>query len=104
MRRLLEGLMAHGVTLVTTSNFAPGELYRHGLQRNQFLPAIDLIEQNLEVIEVDVAPLTPARVVRVWRNEGDTVRAGDTLVSLTQSTIQADVSARRARSARHPPG
>lgn len=52
---------------------------------------------TLEVIEVDVAPLTPARVVRVWRNEGDTVRAGDTLVSLTQSTIQADVSARRAR-------
>lgn len=52
---------------------------------------------TLEVVEVDVAPLSPARVVRVWRNEGDTVRAGDTLVSLTQSTIQADVSARRAR-------
>ena len=52
---------------------------------------------TLEVVEVDVAPLTPARVVRVWREEGDTVRAGDTLVSLTQSTIQADVSARRAR-------
>lgn len=52
---------------------------------------------TLEVVEVDVAPLTPARVVRVWRNEGDTVRAGDTLVSLTQSTIQADVNARRAR-------
>lgn len=52
---------------------------------------------TLEVVEVDVAPLTPARVVRVWRNEGDTVRAGDTLLSLTQSTIQADVSARRAR-------
>lgn len=52
---------------------------------------------TLEVVEVDVAPLTPARVVRVWRHEGDTVRAGDTLVSLTQSTIQADVNARRAR-------
>src|SRR5688572_30447801 len=52
---------------------------------------------TLEVIEVDVAPLTPARVVRVWREEGDTVRTGDTLVSLTQSTAQADVTARRAR-------
>ena len=52
---------------------------------------------TLEVVEVDLAPLTPARVVRVWRNEGDTVRAGDTLVSMTQSTIQADVNARRAR-------
>jgi cell division protein ZapE len=53
MRRLLEGLFERGVTLVTTSNFAPDELYRYGLQRNQFLPAIDLIEQNLEVIEMD---------------------------------------------------
>jgi HlyD family secretion protein len=52
---------------------------------------------TLEVVEIDVAPLTPARVIRVWREEGDTVRAGDTLVSLTQSTIEADVSARRAR-------
>ena len=52
---------------------------------------------TLEVVDVDVAPMTPARVVRVWREEGDTVRAGDTLVSLTQSTVQADVDARRAR-------
>ena len=52
---------------------------------------------TLEVVEVDVAPLTPARVVRVWREEGDTVHTGDTLVSLTQSTIRADVSATRAR-------
>jgi HlyD family secretion protein len=52
---------------------------------------------TLEVVEVDVSALTPARVVRVWREEGDTVRAGDTLVSLTQSTVQADVSASRSR-------
>jgi HlyD family secretion protein len=52
---------------------------------------------TLEVIEVDVAPLVPARVLRVWREEGDAVRAGDTLVSLTQSATRADVDARRAR-------
>ena len=52
---------------------------------------------TLEVVEVDVAAMTPARVLRVWRQEGDTVRAGDTLVSLTQSTVRADVDARRAR-------
>ena len=52
---------------------------------------------TLEVVEVDVAPMTPARVLRVWRQEGDTVREGDTLVSLTQSTVRADVDARRAR-------
>lgn len=53
MRRLLEGLFERGMVLVTTSNFAPGELYRHGLQRNQFLPAIDLIEHHLEVVQMD---------------------------------------------------
>lgn len=52
---------------------------------------------TLEVVEVDVAAMTPARVLRVWREEGDTVHAGDTLVSLTQSTARADVEARRAR-------
>jgi HlyD family secretion protein len=52
---------------------------------------------TLEVVEVDVAPLTPARVLRVWREEGDTVRSGDTLVSLMQSTVRADIDARRAR-------
>src|SRR5438046_2080935 len=52
---------------------------------------------TLEVVEVDVAPMTPARVLRVWREEGDSVRVGDTLVSLTQSTVRADIDARRAR-------
>ena len=53
MRRLLEGMFEQGITLVTTSNFAPDRLYLHGLQRNQFLPAIDLIKQNLEIVAVD---------------------------------------------------
>ncbi len=52
---------------------------------------------TLEVVEVDVSPMSPARVLRVWREEGESVRVGDTLVSLTQSTIAADVDARRAR-------
>jgi len=53
MRRLLEGLMMEGVVLLTTSNFAPTELYRHGLQRVQFLPAIELIETRMTVVNVD---------------------------------------------------
>ncbi|MGQ0522710.1 MAG: cell division protein ZapE [Betaproteobacteria bacterium] len=52
MRRLLEGMLEQRLVLVTTSNFAPEELYRYGLQRNQFLPAIDLIKKNLEVVHV----------------------------------------------------
>jgi len=53
MRRLLEGLFTEGVVLVTTSNSHPDDLYRHGLQRSQFLPAIELIKKHLDVVNVD---------------------------------------------------
>jgi cell division protein ZapE len=53
MKRLLEALFEQGMVLVTTSNFEPDTLYRHGLQRYQFLPAIELIKENLEVVKVD---------------------------------------------------
>ncbi len=49
---LLENLFRRGVTLVTTSNTAPQDLYRDGLQRAKFLPAIDLIERHTRVIEL----------------------------------------------------
>ncbi len=53
MRKLLEGLMEQGVVVFTTSNFEPDALYLHGLQRQQFLPAIELIKQNFDVVNVD---------------------------------------------------
>ena len=52
---------------------------------------------TVEVVQVDVAPMVPARVVRVLRDEGAMVARGDTLASLVQSTTHADVEARRAR-------
>ncbi len=53
LHRLLEALFANRVSIVTTSNFEPRGLYPNGLHRDRILPAIELLEQQMEVINVD---------------------------------------------------
>lgn len=50
---LLRALFARGMTLVTTANTQPDDLYRNGLQRQLFLPAIALLKAHTQVFELD---------------------------------------------------
>jgi len=53
LHRLLEAMFANRMSIVTTSNFHPDGLYPNGLHRDRILPAIELLKQHLEVIDVD---------------------------------------------------
>ncbi|KQT10624.1 cell division protein ZapE [Ramlibacter sp. Leaf400] len=53
LHRLLQALFDNGVGFVTTSNFRPDDLYPNGLHRDRILPAIALLNEKLEVVNVD---------------------------------------------------
>ncbi|AUH62839.1 cell division protein ZapE [Paracoccus zhejiangensis] len=50
--RLFQTLFEEGVVIVTTSNRAPDDLYKHGLNRQLFLPFIKLIHERMQVVEL----------------------------------------------------
>src|SRR3546814_12524198 len=53
LSRLFSRLLEEGVTVVTTSNRPPRDLYKHGLNRELFLPFIDLIEKEMDVVPLN---------------------------------------------------
>jgi len=93
--RLLDRLFAHGVTLVATSNTEPKNLYRDGLQRAGFLPAIAALEKHCVVFEVAIARDYRMRALRhasTWLVPADaTAESGlrEYFDALTQDSVEA---------------
>jgi cell division protein ZapE len=91
---LLTALFARGVTLVATSNSPPDELYRDGLQRQQFLPAIKQLEQHTQVLHVDggtdyrLQRLTRAGTYLLTGDPGTESRLADLFHALTGAAAQ----------------
>jgi predicted ATPase len=76
---LFAALFKRGVTLVSTSNVQPRDLYKNGLQRQRFIPTIELLERNVDIVAVDGA--TDYRLRRL-------TQAGTYLSSSAPDTVQ----------------
>ena len=97
--RFLDQVMNRGVVFCMTSNYPPGELYPNGLQRERFMPAIALIKERLDVIEVDNG--TDYRRLKMERlkvyhvgGDGEFVRIFDELKDVEEEKQPLDVEGR----------
>lgn len=73
LSRLFEMLFRSGVVVVVTSNRPPRDLYKDGLQRELFLPFIDLVEEKLDILELDGRidhRLESIRTMKVYLDSG----------------------------------
>ncbi|MFT5182643.1 MAG: cell division protein ZapE [Alphaproteobacteria bacterium] len=111
--RLFQGLFERGVVVVATSNVAPQDLYQGGLQRDRFMPFIDLICARLDVLDIGVGvdfrldrlkgqpvyhtPLGPAATERLdtaFETLTDTAKGAAVEISVLGRTLIAPLAAR----------
>ncbi|MDP5254527.1 MULTISPECIES: cell division protein ZapE [unclassified Vibrio] len=90
---LFEAMFAEDMVLVATSNIEPENLYRNGLQRARFLPAIELIKQRCQVMNVDsgvdyrLRTLEQAEIYHWPLDDAAEQQLKDTFQSLTQTRV-----------------
>ena len=107
---LLEGLFERGVTLVATSNSRPDELYRDGLQRQRFLPAIRLLNEHTDVVHLEggvdyrLRLLQKAGTYLSPDDESATTKLGnffdDTASTHVERDVELDINGRPIRARR----
>lgn len=103
--QLLEEMLSHNVILVTTSNIKPSELYKNGLQRQRFVPAIELIEKHFRIVELAgvidyrlialrneelyrvVSTLTPALIRRDWQRVNGRTRLDAPILTINGRSL-----------------
>ena len=95
---LFEEMLRQGVTLVITANVPPSGLYREGLQRARFLPAIELLERRLDVLQVDAG--TDYRL-RQLRRAPIYLGAADPATATRLVSLFTELAGVHAESSRH---
>ncbi len=113
LSRLFTALFDQGIAIVMTSNWAPDDLYKGGLQRERFLPFIALIKDRMDVVAVEspldyrarklkdmsvyFAPLTPESLQKaddLFQSLTDGDSGDQDLVTVKGRTIQVPVAAK----------
>ena len=98
--RFLEQTMERGVEFVMTSNYHPDQLYSSGLQRERFLPAIELIKSRLDVVSVDSGvdyrrlKMEKVQVYHLGSNDAELSRIFDELKDVEEEKQPLDVEGR----------
>ena len=95
---LFDELLRQGVTLVITANVPPSGLYPDGLQRGRFLPAIAMLERELDVLEVDAGA---DYRLRQLRRAPVYLKTTDPATPARLASLFAELAGVRAEHARH---
>jgi cell division protein ZapE len=100
LSRLFTALFEQGLVLVATSNTAPGNLYRDGLNRPLFLPFVDVLKRHVEVVELNTE--TDYRLAKLGEATAYVTPAGPQARAALDKVWRSLVGRERGRAVRLP--